>query len=88
MYGVEKYLDISTAHIPPHLLNGECDCKIGNYPEGAFFYVPYMEDGEFIDEVPKELVEIFKYAFENECVIIRFDRDGMEFKEFPVYYYE
>jgi hypothetical protein len=88
MYGVENYLDISTAHIPDHLLNGECECKIINYPEGAFFFVPYMEDGVFIDNVPEELVDIFKYAFKNECGLVRFDCDGFEFEEFPVYDHE
>lgn len=79
-YGVYNYLDVSTAHIPDHLLNGECECKLANYPEGAFFFVP-CEPREY----PPELDAVFKYAAEHKCIVVRFDADGMLFPEFPEY---
>lgn len=84
-YGVYNYLDVSTAHIPEHLLNGECELKLANYPQGAFFYVPDPDPACESEPIPPEIEAVFKYAAEHNCIIVRFDADGMLFPEFPEY---
>jgi hypothetical protein len=81
MYGVLNYLDVSTRHITEATLNSNSIYKLGEYAEGAFFWV----DEELPPSLPKDLYEVFEFAKEKNCTIIRFDADGFDHPELPSY---
>lgn len=83
-YGVYKFLDVSMIHLSKNTYEFETFYRLSTYPEGIFFWVPSGMNYP----VPDDLKIVFDYARENDCMIVRFDDDGMLFPEFPEYDWE
>lgn len=83
-YGIGKYLDISTLHIKESTLDNSIYYTLANYDTGALFWVP----DEYDDDTPADLKIVFDYAKLHACSLIRFDADGFEFPELPIYDWE
>jgi hypothetical protein len=78
---VRKFLDLSTAHLPKHLINGPCPENVIRYPTdyGCFVWVPGdpKESSEAMEEpVPPEILAVQVYARSLGCDYILFDADG------------
>lgn len=84
---VKRYLDISTCHLSKETLDGlQPDKWPYSYPydEGVFITV-CDDDDNFMDNLPKDLQILIKYAWNNQIHMIRLDRDAVEIKELPRY---
>lgn len=73
---IEKYLDISTAHVPPNFDEVRNMPLITKYDYGWFLYVP--DKGTEHTVWPVYLIRIIEYARKNNVSIIRLDADAVE----------
>ena len=73
---------LSTGHVPgPEPSFG--DIRFCSHEYGWILFVANFEDIEFQELVPDWLKPIYRYAINNNCVIINFDRDGDLLDQFP-----
>lgn len=69
---VLTYLDASTLHVTPTVLDGPRHHCIADYPEGAIFYVPEEID----DDCPADLAGVLVFARQLGCNLVRLDCDA------------
>lgn len=86
---INNYLDVNTRFFRPEDLNDDksvfnTDYRIADYKEGSFYWVPLEDD----ENLPKYINDMFKYAIENDCAIIRADQDGDDNCAFEDFYDE
>lgn len=95
-YGCYRYLDISNGHISEKdagALKEQCGIRgaylIGTYDEGWVLSISetddYEDDESFVDCYSPEFYDVLDYARKQGCTLLRFDRDGMEFPDFPTF---
>jgi hypothetical protein len=83
---INNYLDVNTRFFHPDDLNDDESVlntvyRIADYNEGSFYWVPLEDD----ENLPKYINDMFTYAIDNNCAIIRADQDGddeCELKDF------
>jgi len=89
-----KCLYISMTHLTRNtqddleLLAFSIDSTVAPYDGGLYISVSdpgrYLEEGSY-EEHGADLLEVMKYAIENDCDVIRFDADGEINPNLPVY---
>lgn len=87
---IGKYLDLCTSHLTNETVDKLVMEQIPNttsynYEEGMFIIVPSLEHDENDIKRPKDLENLFDYARQKNCSIIRLDRDAEEIKELTTY---
>lgn len=81
-----KYLDLSTAHVEKEVMNPlgiVPRYQTATYEYGAFFYVPQLD--EIDPDTPPGLAAVLKYAWWQDCDLVRLDRDGETIEALPVF---
>lgn len=80
---IRKFLDLSTAHLPQHIMNGPLNSfeNVVAYDTqyGALLWVPDdpQESNDGMDEsVPAEVLAVQLYARSLGCDYVLFDRDA------------
>ena len=88
---IHKVLVLSTSHLPQETLNNlDCWSGVVVYPNeyGAFVWVPNQRDSELVSLNrlgPDELLAVYHYARQLDCKYVKFDRDGPEVDNLPIY---
>lgn len=79
---IQKFLDVSTIHMPSSNAYEELDCVIADYDEGFFAFVPMADE---IVDAPEWFREMCELAIQNDCQRIRVDSCGEEYDELKKY---
>ncbi len=98
---ISKILDISTGHITENDndLLGKEDCPVVAYPYGpeedqyGYLVCVKMDEEAFQTEVilskeygfSESFIKIYKAAHAHGIEYVRFDRDGVEYEDIPIY---
>lgn len=84
----EKMLILSTAHAPePHMPDDSPDFRPLRSSDDEYGWVLWVKSvgPEEICDIPGWLLPIWKYASENSCTTILFDRDASKLERFKLY---
>lgn len=80
---VQKFLEVSTIHIPNSKAFDEYkELVIAEYDEGFFIMIADVED---YDKYPHWLRDIFRLALINECYRVRIDAIGEDYDHLTVF---
>ena len=83
---IEKYLDLSTAHVEKEVMNPlgvVPHYQLATYEHGAFFYVP--DPSDIHPDTPPGLAAVLKYARHQGCNLVLLDCDGDIVDGLPVF---
>ncbi len=88
--GVYRYLDCSTTHITEETMRlldrgqeSGLRIAVAPYEYGVFVTVPDDAESQQEGDMPKDLVEVLKFARQRGCYVVRFDSDGCDYDELP-----
>jgi hypothetical protein len=89
---IYKYLDVSTSHVMEsdlaELKRRDCPIVAYPYPEGVWVHVtPDKVTAAGLQALgfSEGFAKVYVAAQKADCYFIRFDCDGMEYEQFPVY---
>lgn len=93
MTEIHRYLGLSTSHLPEHVINhpGGLNAIDGviayDYDYGTWLIVPEEIDVavEEAHDPIAEIEQLWRYASEHDCDLIRLDRDEPEDPDLPTY---
>jgi len=87
---IHQYLDASTAHLPPDLLEGIDTVEnliVRKFQYGWWLWVPddVAEQLADYEGIPDAIVALWRFARAHECDWVLLDADGPEVDGLPTY---